>query len=125
VGLLQYESANGLAVGVLGAGAEHWRQSGLGPHFHDVEVWLRYVSRKVAAMRQDFPNSMPRHEQLMRLSAGKTPGRKHQKRKGVRASERAKTQQKNRNAVRLREYRVFAEMVRAYWRGERETYPIA
>lgn len=76
-------------------------------------------------MKQDFPNTMPHWEMLLRTSAMHTPGRKHQKRKGVKATQRAKN-----SAIRGAKFKklktdAFGEKVRAYWRGERDTNPAA
>ena len=75
-------------------------------------------------MRQDFPSSMLVSDQLLRLSAGKTPGRKHQKRAGpskkankLAAFSRGKTQwaqsRKSKNS----------RNVAAYFRGEIDFLP--
>lgn len=74
-------------------------------------------------MKQDFPSTMPRSEQLARLDAGKTPGRKHNKQPGVKAAQRkdnkVKKKRQNRDAV----FAGHKGEVAAYWRGERDTLP--
>lgn len=76
-------------------------------------------------MKRDFPQGMPHWEQLLSVSAMHTPGRKHQKRKGVKASERAKANLKASAREKNRKSALFHAKVRAYWRGERATYPEA
>lgn len=41
-------------------------------------------------MKRDFPQGTPLEVQLLSVAAMHTPGRKHQKRKGVKASERTR-----------------------------------
>ena len=65
-------------------------------------------------MKQDFPNSMPHSEMLLREAAMQTPGRKHQKRKGVKATERARSNARGATAEKNRKSAVFHAQVRAY-----------
>ena len=76
-------------------------------------------------MKKDFPQSMSREAQLLSVSAMHTPGRKHQKRKGVKANERAKQNARGSTAEKNRKSALFHAQVRAYWLGERATYPEA
>lgn len=74
-------------------------------------------------MKQDFDRSVPLIEQRMRVAAAKEPGRKHQKRPGVKAIERRKLASRRHAALVAMKRRKFKELVAAYWRGDRETYP--
>ncbi len=76
-------------------------------------------------MRLEFDKSTPVWEQLLRVSDSKEPGRKHQKRKGVKAKERDKLRQKRSASLKNKKSREFHEKVAAYWRGERQTNPAA
>lgn len=74
-------------------------------------------------MKLVFKPGTPLIEQLTRLYAAKEPGRKHQKRKGVRAKERERASQqrsKDRTAKKAAKYKA---QVSAYWRGELDTFP--
>lgn len=66
---------------------------------------------------------MPHWEQLLRTAAMHTPGRKHQKRKGVKASQRAKNSGVRSSKHKAMKANLFHAQVRAYWAGERDTYP--
>lgn len=74
-------------------------------------------------MKQDFDRSVPLIEQRMRVAAAKEPGRKHQKRPGVKAIERRKLAAKRHAKMVADNLAKFKAAVSAYWRGERETYP--
>ena len=75
-------------------------------------------------MHQDFDRALPRHEQLARLSAGKTPGRKHQHRKGPgKAANEAANKKRNVAAFKKNAAAPFVAAVRAYWLGLRDSYP--
>lgn len=74
-------------------------------------------------MKQDFDSSVPVHEQLLRVAKAKEPGRKHQKRPGVKAIERRKLAAKRHAALVAAKRRKFKDLVAAYWRGERDTHP--
>lgn len=76
-------------------------------------------------MKRDFPQGTPREVQLLSVSAMHTPGRKHQKRKGVKATERARVNARGSTAEKNRKSALFHAQVRAYWLGERATYPEA
>ena len=76
-------------------------------------------------MRRDFPQGMPHWEQLLSVGAMHTPGRKHQKRKGVKAAQRAKANIKASAKEKQRKASLWHAKVRAYWLGLRETYPEA
>jgi hypothetical protein len=75
-------------------------------------------------MHQTFGNKVSRLDQLMRVSRAKQVGRKHNHTLGP---GKAAAKAARRNYVeRQRQDKVwgrFADAVRAYWRGERETYP--
>ena len=75
-------------------------------------------------MRRDFPQGMPRVEQLLSVSAMHTPGRKHQKRKGVKAGQRVKDNLKTSAKEKQRKADLWHKQVRAYWLGLRDTYPV-
>jgi hypothetical protein len=74
-------------------------------------------------MRLEFDKSVPRHEQLLRVDAAKTPGRKHQKRKGVKAKQRATNEAKAKLANMVKQAAAYRSKVRAYWRGEEDESP--
>lgn len=74
-------------------------------------------------MRLEFDANVPRHEQLLKVDANKTPGRKHQKRAGIRAKERAKASRLRNAALKNKKQAAFKAKVRAYWAGEIDQYP--
>uniref|UniRef100_C5CJR9 Uncharacterized protein n=1 Tax=Variovorax paradoxus (strain S110) TaxID=543728 RepID=C5CJR9_VARPS len=74
-------------------------------------------------MKRDFPQGTPLEVQLLSVAAMHTPGRKHQKRKGVKASERTRANARGSAAEKHRKSALFHAQVRAYWLGQRETYP--
>lgn len=76
-------------------------------------------------MRLEFDNRVPRAEQLLRTAAAKQPGRKHQKRKGVRAKQRELQKKKHQSALRAKARGEFSARVAAYWRGESDINPMA
>jgi len=76
-------------------------------------------------MKQDFPGTMPQWEALLRVSAMHTPGRKHQKRKGVKATQRAKNSGLRSAKLKLIRSQGLHQQIQAYWRGERDTNPAA
>lgn len=74
-------------------------------------------------MHQDFPQSMPVYEQLLKISYAKQPGRKHQHRPGIKAKQRVKnTEFKNKKFNQIKFDRYHLE-VKKYWNGKRDTYP--
>lgn len=76
-------------------------------------------------MKRDFPQGTPVWEQLLSVSGMQQPGRKHQKRKGVKAKQRANDSAKAGSAVKRRKTDLWHAKVRAYWLGLRDTYPKA
>lgn len=76
-------------------------------------------------MRLQFGRDVARAEQLMRVALAKQPGRKHQKRKGVKAKERDRLRTARRNAELRVRRAAFSEKVAQYWRGERAENPSA
>ena len=74
-------------------------------------------------MRLEFDSSVPRLTQLMRVASYKKPGRKHQKRPGIRANERTKASLRRSADLKQIRREQFNAKVRAFWLGERETYP--
>ena len=76
-------------------------------------------------MRLDFPVDMPLHEQLMRVASAKQPGRKHNKRPGVRAKDRQAAQVKKARVQRQKLDKRKSDSIRAYWAGESEENPAA
>lgn len=76
-------------------------------------------------MRQEFGNNITRAEQLMRVALAKKPGRKHQKRKGVKAKERDRVRVGRHNALVAARRKAFTMKVAEYWRGERAENPSA
>ena len=74
-------------------------------------------------MRRDFPASMPVSEQLMQTASLKTPGRKHQKRAGVKKKQRTANKSKTAAADRQRKSKNHFAEVRKYWTGETDEHP--
>jgi hypothetical protein len=76
-------------------------------------------------MRLEFDSSVSRIEQLERTAQAKTPGRKHQKRAGVRANERKRAAKvrASQHASKIR--KAFRSGVAAYWKGETDQNPEA
>ena len=74
-------------------------------------------------MRLEFDAKVSRLEQLDRYAKAKQPGRKHDKRPGVRASERARRHQMQSNALKLARKKERSAKVAAYWRGELDEHP--
>ena len=74
-------------------------------------------------MRRDFPGSMPVADQLMAVAAFKTPGRKHQKRAGVKKKQRTANEVKTAAADRQRKSKNHFAEVRKYWAGETDEHP--
>jgi hypothetical protein len=74
-------------------------------------------------VKQDFPASMPRDEQIARRKQAQKPGRKHQKRPGVRAKERMRASLRRGLERRSQLAKDHKRQVAAYFRGERDTYP--
>ena len=74
-------------------------------------------------MRLEFDAKVSRLEQLERYAKAKQPGRKHNKRPGVRASERARQRQKQLNALSQSRRKERNAKVAAYWRGELDEHP--
>lgn len=74
-------------------------------------------------MRLEFDSDVPRADQLLRMSACKKPGRKHRHTPSVRAKQKHANGGKANQAKAQRESRAFHQVVAAYWRGERDTYP--
>lgn len=74
-------------------------------------------------MRLEFDSSVSLLEQRIRVAGAKTPGRKHQKRKGAKAIEKLKAKTRRRNMFIAKQVSKFKSEVSSYWRGERETYP--
>jgi hypothetical protein len=59
----------------------------------------------------------------MQTSALKTPGRKHQKRAGVKRRQRTANKTKTAAAARQRESKKHFAEVRKYWAGEADQHP--
>ena len=74
-------------------------------------------------MRRDFPASMPVPEQLQQIAALKTPGRKHQKRAGVKKKQRTANKSKTAAADRQRKSKNHFAEVRKYWTGKVDEHP--
>lgn len=74
-------------------------------------------------MRLEFDRSVPVSEQRDRVRAAKEPGRKHQKRPGAKAVERAKATARRRAALLANQAKKHSDAVAAYWRGEAEMHP--
>lgn len=75
-------------------------------------------------MRLEFNAGTPLLEQRLRVADAKQPGRKHQKRKGAKAKEKARATTKRRLALKAKKAAKLKAAVAAYWRGERDTFPM-
>ena len=76
-------------------------------------------------MRLEFAADVPRVVQLMRTAAAKQPGRKHNKRPGVRVKDRRAAQDKKAWVQRQKLDKRKSDSIRAYWAGESEENPAA
>lgn len=70
-------------------------------------------------MKMDFPAGMPVHEQLIRSAERKRVGRKHNHTVGPTRRQGSTGQGEKSKAA----WRKFAADVRAYFLGQRDTYP--
>lgn len=74
-------------------------------------------------MRLEFDQNVSVSEQLLRVAGYKEPGRKHQKRPGIRALERRKAAKIKRQKMHNVAHKKFKAKVAAYWNGELDCYP--
>lgn len=74
-------------------------------------------------MRQTFGKSVSVKDQLMRAAKAKEPGHKHQKRPGVKATERRNASAKRHEELQAIKDRKRRQRVAAFFRGEIDEYP--
>jgi hypothetical protein len=75
-------------------------------------------------MHQDFDHSVPVHEQLLKISAAKQPGHKHQHRLGPsRRARKAANRRAFEQQARAREGAKRSALIRAYWAGQVDEFP--
>lgn len=74
-------------------------------------------------MRLEFDSSVPRADQLMRMSAAKQPGRKHNHKPSSRVCERRRAGAARATQIIACKAKAWKQQVSAYWRGERDDYP--
>lgn len=74
-------------------------------------------------MRQSFDQSVSLIEQWTRRANFKKPGRKHQKRPGIKASAKQKAHLKRSLAEKNRVHRMYKEQVTLYWNGGLDEFP--
>ena len=74
-------------------------------------------------MHKIFDAKVPRLDQVLAVAAAKKPGRKHQKRPGNKATQRAHDSAVRAAEMQTKQQRKRRNAVAAYWRGELDEYP--
>lgn len=74
-------------------------------------------------MRLEFDNKVPRAEQLMRTSAAKTPGRKHNHQPSAKAKQRATNKAKTSNDAQMFRRQQAKRQMADYFSGRSDVRP--
>jgi len=74
-------------------------------------------------MRRDFDQTVTQAEALLRRAYDKQPGRKHQKRPGIKAMQRRANTRKRAAAARMARIRQYKAAMRAYMTGKSAQRP--